>query len=323
MSDLLTPDEIAALTAAFAADAPPSPRASAPGVRTVDLTNQERSLEGRLPALELVLGRFARGLRGVIAGFFGDVPAVMPKTLGLVRFERLAARLAEPAGLVRFRMTPLRGHGILTVPSSLVAALLQVSCGGPAGQASTLPSREFSAVELRLIERLAARLLVELRAAWEPVAGLDLALTRVETTPLFATIAAPDELVVHAELAVVVSGLAPSTISLVLPNASLDPIRTRLQTVRAVDESGTTAADAGWSARLRDRLLDVPIEVAVELGGSAMAVSRLLELAVGDLLQLEVGRDGPVVVRVAGEPHFHGAPGVQNGNNAVRVTTRL
>jgi flagellar motor switch protein FliM len=109
----------------------------------------------------------------------------------------------------------------------------------------------------------------------------------------------------------------------VLPNASLDPIRTRLQTVRAVDESGTTAADAGWSARLRDRLLDVPIEVAVELGGSAMAVSRLLELAVGDLLQLEVGRDGPVVVRVAGEPHFHGAPGVQNGNNAVRVTTRL
>jgi flagellar motor switch protein FliM len=323
MSDLLTPEEIAALTAAFAADAPGTPRTSATGVRTIDLTNQERSLDGRLPALELVLGRFARGLRGVIAAFFGDVPAVMPRTVGLVRFERLASRLAEPAGLVRFRMTPLRGHGILTVPSPLVAALLQVSCGGPAGQATPLPSREFSSVELRLIERLASRILAELRAAWEPVAAIDVALTRVETTPLFATIAAPDELVVHAELAVVVAGLEPSTISIVFPNASFDPIRTRLQTVRAVDEGAPATTDAGWSARLRERLLDVPVEVAVELGTTPMAVSQLLDLAVGDLVALDVGRDGPVIVRVAGEAHFHGAPGVQGGHNAVRVTTRL
>jgi flagellar motor switch protein FliM len=322
MSDVLTPEEIAALTAAFA-DAPAASRAPASGVRTIDLTNQERSLDGRLPALELVLGRFARGLRGVIAAFFGDVPAVMLRTLGLVRFERLAPRLAEPAGLVRFRMAPLRGYGLLTVPSPLVAALLQVSCGGSAAQASPLPSREFSSVELRLIERLASRILAELRAACEPVAMVDFALTRVETTPLFATIAAPDELVVHAELAVVVAGLEPSTISLVLPNASLDPIRARLQTVRAVDEGAAATTDAGWSTRLRERLLDVLIEVAVELGGTPMTVSRLLELAVGDLVTLDVGRDGPVIVRVAGEAHFHGAPGVQGGHNAVRVTTRL
>jgi flagellar motor switch protein FliM len=323
MSDVLTPEEIAALTAAFASDAPAAPRAPVAGVRTVDLTNQERSLEGRLPALELVLGRFARGLRGVIAAFFGDVPAVMPRTLGLVRFERLASRLAEPAGLVRFRMAPLRGHGLLTLPSPLVAALLQVSCGGPAGKVSALPSREFSSVELRLIERLGSRILAELRTAWEPIAAVDVALTRVETTPLFATIAAHDELVVHAELAVVVPGLEPSTVSLVFPNASLDPIRTRLQTVRTVDESAPATTDAGWSARLRERLLDVPLEVAVELGSTGMALSRLLELAVGDLVTLDVGRDGPVIVRVAGEAHFHGAPGVQGGHNAVRVTTRL
>lgn len=323
MRDVLTPEEIAALTAAFAAEAPAAPRAPAAGVRTVDLTNQERSLEGRLPALELVLGRFARGLRGVVAAFFGDVPAVMLRSLALVRFERLAPRLAEPAALVRFRMAPLRGQGILTVPSPLVAALLQVSCGGPAGTATTLPSREFSAVELRLVERLAARVLGELRAAWEPIAPLDLTLARVETTTLFTTVAAPDELVVHAELAVVVPGLEPSTIALVVPNASLDPVRPRLQTVRAVDEGAAATADAAWGERLRERLLDVPVEVAVELGRAAMPVSRFLELAVGDLVGLDVGRDGPVRVRVAGETHFHGAPGVQGGHNAVRVTTRL
>ena len=48
MNEILTPDEIAALTAAFAADGPGTTRAPVSAVRTVDLTNQERSLEIRV-----------------------------------------------------------------------------------------------------------------------------------------------------------------------------------------------------------------------------------------------------------------------------------
>ena len=66
----------------------------------------------------------------------------------------------------------------------------------------------------------------------------------------------------------------------------------------------------------------MPVEVAVELGTARMALSRLLELRTGDLLSLATGRDGPIVVRVAGAPHFAGAPGVQGGNNAGRITGR-
>jgi flagellar motor switch protein FliM len=323
MREILTPEEIAALTAAFTATAPAGPRAPVAGVRPTNLANQERSLEGRLAGLELVVGRFGRGLRTVLASCFGDVPSVVTATLGLVRFDRLAPRLAEPAGLVRFHLSPLRGQGVLTIPSSLVAALLQVSCGGAGRSVTTLPARDFSPIELRLIERLATRVLAELRAAWEPIAPVECSLARVETTPLFANVAAPDELVVHAELAVVVAGLAPSTLTLVVPNASLDPIRPRLQTVRAVDEGGTPALDARWAEELRERLLDVPADVAVDLGRARLTLSRLLELAVGDLVPLDVGRDGPAVVRVAGRPTFHGAPGVQGGNNAVRITEPL
>ena len=145
---------------------------------------------------------------------------------------------------------------------------------------------------------------------------------RVETTPLFANVAAPDELVVHVELSVLVSGLEACPITLVVPRASLDVIRARLQTVRVVDEMGTTAADAGWTDALRERALDVPLELTVELGAIELAVSRLMELAVGELLVLAVGRDGPVVVRVEDQPYLLGTPGVQGGHNAVRITER-
>jgi len=322
MPELLTPDEIAALTAAFA-DAPPTERPPMGAVRTIDLANQERSLEGRLPGLDLVLERFARGVRGVLATCFGDVPSVRTASVGLVRFSRLGPRFAEPAGLVRFRLAPLRGQGIITIPAPLVAMMLQISCGGAAGQAATLPTREFTPVELRLIERLAVRVLAALRAAWEPITPLDGSLVQVETMPLFAAVAAPDELVVHTEITVVVSGLSPITLVLVLPNAALDPIRGRLQTARTIDDGRNPSSDAAWTTALEARLAEVPAEVTVELGAARIPVSRLLELAVGDLLTLDAGREGPVIVRVAGKPRFYGAPGIRNGNNAVRVDDRL
>ena len=108
MAEILTPEEIAALTAAFAADAPAPERPPPGAVRPIDLANQERSLEGRMPGLDLVVGRFGRGVRNVLAGCFGDVPNVRTASVGLVRFARLAPLLVEPAALVRFRLAPLR-----------------------------------------------------------------------------------------------------------------------------------------------------------------------------------------------------------------------
>jgi flagellar motor switch protein FliM len=322
VSEILTAEEIAALAAAFAAEGPPR-RETVGAVRTIDLASPERSIAGRLPGLELVLGRFARGLRGALATFLGDVPSVSVPSTQLVRFERALGGIGAHAGLVRFRLAPLRGHGLLVVPAPVVATLLQVACGGTAGRTTELPAREFSPIEQRLIERLAQRVLAELRLAWEPVAPVECAYVRTETSPLFATIAATDELVVVAELAVAVPGGPSTTLTIVLPNASLDAIKTSLQALRAADESASPAADAAWGARLRERLLEVPIDVAVELGTTPVTFSRMLALATGDVLPLDTGREGPVVVRVGGAAHFLGAPGVVNGRNAVRVTGTL
>jgi len=323
MSDVLTPAEIDALLGAFAADGPRERREPVGSVRTLDLVSPEHSLAGRLPGLELVLGRFARGLRSALATFFGDVPGVTVTATDLVRFERVLATLERPVGLVRFRLTPLRGHGLLVVPASLIGALLQIACGGAAGRTVAVPVREFSAIELRLIERLAQRVLAELRAAFVPVAAIACSDVRIETSPLFATIAAADELVVRAELAVSVGGLPPTTLVVALPNASLEAIHAGLHRVRPGDEGASGTPDGAWTARLRERLAEVPVDVTVELGRLRIALSRLLSLAVGDLLPLDTGREEPVVMRVAGAAHFVGAPGVANGNNAVRVTARI
>jgi len=106
MRDVLTPEEIAALTTAFAGDAPaPTPEPAA-GVRPLDLTNQERPLEGRLPGLELVLGRFARGSTATPGG----------SGLGLAL---VAQQAALHGGTIVLSDSPLGGlRATLTVSAS-------------------------------------------------------------------------------------------------------------------------------------------------------------------------------------------------------------
>jgi flagellar motor switch protein FliM len=329
MSDVLSQDEVDALLKAVGDGTVPAPgvaqvaQSGRGGVRGIDLTNQERSLIGRLPGLEVVLGRLVRDLRGSLATFFGHVPNVTVQTCELVKFGGYMERLQQPVGLQFFRLTPLRGQGMLVLRAPLLAAVLQVMFGGTLSRKTTPATREFSAIEQRVLERIGTRVLADLKEAWRPVAPLDCAYLRTETNPLFANICAVHELVLHVELTIGVEGLGDLSLSMCMPNGSLDPIRADLGRTQELETSDDGEQDVTWHERMRAALAEAPVELSVELGTRDMTMREVLALQVGDLVAFSTGREGPVLVRVAGRPHFLGAPGVSGSNNAVRVTTRL
>ncbi len=329
MSDVLSQDEVDALLKAVGDGAVSAPgvadvaAAGRGGVHGIDLTNQERSLHGRLPGLEVVLGRLVRDLRSSLATFFGQVPNVAVLTCELVKFGGFMERQQQPVGLQFFRLTPLRGQGMLVLRAPLLAAVLQVMFGGTLGRKAPAATREFSPIEQKVLERIGTVVLNDLREAWRAVAPLECAYLRTETNPLFATICGTQELVLHVELGLTIEGLDDLRLSVCLPNGSLDPIRAALGRTQEVESSGGGEQDAGWHGRLRTALAEAPVELSVELGTREMTMRDVLALAVGDLVGFATGREGPVLIRVAGQPHFLGAPGISGSNNAVRVTQRL
>ena len=322
MSDILTTDEVDALLKGVEEGTIPAGAGTASalaGVQALDLTRQARSLRGRLPGLELVLDRLVRQLRGSLGTYFNQVPGVNVVTVDVVSYASLLDRLPAPRSLHLFRLAPLRGQGLLIVTPPLVSALLQIFFGGDPGRATPLPSREFSAIELHVLERLGRRILADLRDAWQPVAPLECTPVSIETNPTFAAIAAGQDLVVSVELAVEVEGVEEARILIVMPNAAFDSIRPRLQRAR---DDGEQKGEGAWSDLLRTTLGTAEVEVSAELGTHRMPLRAVLNLRAGDVIPLGTGREGPVVVRVAGRPRFVGAPGVSSGNNAVRVTGR-
>ena len=324
MGEILSQDEVNALLQAvddggLPAGTPPGDGGRG-GVRSVNLTRLQWSVEGRLPGLRPIIDRLVRSLRTSLATFFGQIPAVTARGSQMVRYETVLARLEPPVSLQLFRLVPLRGQGMLVVTPPLVGAFLQVAFGGDPTRSTPVAAREFSAIELRALERLGTRVLQDLREAWAPVEPIECAFVRSEPNPQYAGVGGPQDLMLVVEIGVAVDGCEDGCIRIHVPHASLEPIRARLQ---ATVEAAPMAADADWGAHLRANLARAEVEVSAELGRQRMTMREVLGLAVGDVVSLGTGREGPVLVRVEGRPHFLGAPGVAGGHNAVRITETI
>jgi flagellar motor switch protein FliM len=310
VSQLLSRDEVDALLGGVAdGTVPPGGRVRAAHVVPIDVTSQTRSLRGSRRGLELVVDRFARAVRLTLGGVLGKLPTVEPATAELVRFACVSARLVQPVSVHVFRMPPLDGQGTIIVPLPLAALLFEASLGGDARRRIPVAPREFSAIEQRIVGRLATRFLHDLRDAWRPIATIDFAL--VGSEPAAAAVVVPHEIVLLIELAVGIDTDETVPLRVCVPDVALDPFR------HAVDRPG------GWSDRMVELLGSTEVELVAELGMRRLRLAEVLALRAGDVLRLGTAREGPVLVRVEGRPVFVGAPGVSGSSNAVRITATV
>ena len=82
------------------------------------------------------------------------------------------------------------------------------------------------------------------------------------------------------------------------------------------------AADAGpgpWPARL-DRLRDVPVDLAVEIGRTTMTIGETLALGPGSIITLNRLAGEPVDLLVNGEPIARGEVVVIDEEFGLRIT---
>jgi len=232
MGEILSQDEVNALLQAVDdGGLPEGGTASGEGrsaVRALDLANLQWSVEARFPGLKPIVDRFGRALRTSLATFLGQLPNVSPRPAQMVKYGTIVESLVAPVSLQIFRMAPLPGHGMLVATPSLVAALLQAFFGGDPGHKTPVQSHEFSAIELGALERLGGKVLHDLREAWSPLETLDCAVVRSETVPRFAAIAGPQDLVLVIDVAVECQGCEDGRLTVYIPNAALEPVRSRL-----------------------------------------------------------------------------------------------
>jgi flagellar motor switch protein FliM len=155
--------------------------------------------------------------------------------------------------------------------------------------------------------------------AWQPVVPIAFNYVRSEVNPQFATIIPPTDVCIVVRYEVEMDRLM-GRMALVLPYSTIEPIRSKLY---ASYQSDQLEVDAGWIARMKKRLYEVPVEILVEFGRTHLKGAELLNMEVGDVIMLDSDLTQPLTVMVQGVPKFKANPGILRGNQAFQVGSEI
>ena len=286
------------------------------GVIPYDLTNQDRIIRGRMPTLEIINDRFARLFRTTISSTLRKVVDVSTTSVDMIKFGEFMRSLPVPTSLHIFKMEPLRGHAILVIESRLVFNLVDSFFGGDGQSDVKIEGRDFTAIELRLTRKVVMLALGDMQRAWAPVHELQMDYARAEINPQFASIVPPTDLVVVIKFELEMEHNS-GNITVCIPYSTIEPIRGKLY---AGFQSDQLEVDHVWMERFRKRLHEAELEMRVVLGTTEIRGKDLLNLEVGDVIQLDQDVTVPLLGVVQGIPKFKGVPGLRAGSKAFQVT---
>jgi flagellar motor switch protein FliM len=313
--DLLSPDEIDALLHGVdngEVATKDDLRARDGVARPIDLASQERIMQGRLPALEMINERLARHLRH---GLFKLLRRSIEITVGEPRLEKFSEYIQArhvPTSLNMVRAKPLRGTALLVMEARLVFALVDHFFGGGRFKAK-VEGREFTLTETRVMRKVLDLIFAGLTEAWEPVLPLEFEYLKTETNPQLADVVRPSELMVISVFKIELEG-GGGELHVTLPYSMIEPIRHLLD---ARLQSERSESDDRWLKALRDEIRLAPVEVSCKLVELDLSVAELLRLKAGDVLPMDMPER--VTLYAEGIPAFHGRFGAFQGRHAVQV----
>lgn len=284
-----------------------------------DLTNQDRIVRGRLPTLEIVHERFTRLFSRSIHSTMQQIIDVNVLNVDSNKYGEFIRSSSIPSSYHIFRMDPLTGHGLLVLEGKLIFTLVNRLFGGKGPSYYKMEGRDFTAIEQKLIKSIVDLILKDYNAAWQPVHPINIVHARAELNPQFVSIVTHSESVVVIEIELSFEEVS-ERLFFCLPYSTIDPIKEKLK--KAFQGESMENLNQ-WSDRVISNLREVPVEVCVKLGSTEKSGREILDLHVGDIIELDERSDSPLDIFVEETLKMRGTPGSSRGNQAIRVSEIL
>lgn len=289
------------------------------GVVQYDLANQDRIIRGRMPTLDIIHDRFIRLFRVTLSNSLRKMANLSVNSTGPLKFSEFMNSLPLPSCLNILRLDPLRGAAVMVIESKLLYALVDSFFGGNDVPYTKIEGKDFTQIEIKIARRVVLSAIDDLEKAWEPVYPLKIGYSRTEINPQFVAVVPPSDVVIATTFDVELEKVS-GTIKIVIPYSTLEPIKSKLS---VGFQSEQLEVDFIWINRVKEQIMQTTANLTVKLGEAQIQVRDLMNLEVGDIIQLNTDATMPLSVMVEGVPKFKGIPGLLRGNRAIRVTESM
>jgi len=287
------------------------------GVQLYSLGTQERIVRGRMPTMEIINARFARLFR---VAFFNLIRRTADVSVGQIRIQQYSEfirNLPVPANFNVVQPKPLRGHALFIFDPNLVFLVVDNMFGGDGRFHTRVEGREFTQTEQRIIQKMLAAVFESYGKAWESVYPLEFEFVRSEMNSQFASVTAPNEVVMVTTFDIEFGGIG-GAFHVLMPYAMIEPIRELLYSTVQGEHMVT---DKRWLQTLAKQVQSADIELTAILGGARITLDQVLKMRGGDVIPLDTGNS--IGVEVRGVPVMECKYGVSNGQYALRVEKML
>jgi len=285
-------------------------------IRTYDFKRPERVSKDQMRALEALHEGFSRNFGAALSGYLRTIVEVTVANIEQLTFSEFIHALPNPTCFNLLTAKPLDGQMCLEISPLIIYPIIDRLLGGSSADLF-IPQRPLTAIEWRLVKRLTDRALTNLSEAWSNIMKISFELTETESNPQLVQIVPPNEVVVVIGFEIKMGNRA-GTMSLCIPYNVIEPVMSKLSQQNWFTYTKKANSESHLKA-MQKNLGGAPLLVKVLLGHTTIKVEELVNLAPGDVLQLDKPASGEMIVQIEGKNKFTGLVGQYKGKRALRI----
>ena len=285
-------------------------------IKEYDFARPAKFSKEHLRTLEIIFEHFGRLVSSNLPAYLRKNVQVDVMNSEAVTYSEFSNALSNPVLLGIVNFAPLKGNIIIELASNIGYAMIDRMLGG-AGEPLEKP-RDFSEIELVILERIFTILVNLLAEPWKNVIEIQPRLERIETNSQFAQFISPSEMIAIVTINISV-GEVEGMMNICLPFITLEEVMDKLNTKY-------------WFSTMQDRdesvygdvieaaIAKAPIPIKAVLGNSTISVMDFINIQKGDIIKLDTSVEEELKIYVGNIVKFKALPGAAAENYAVKIT---
>lgn len=288
-------------------------------VKNYDFARPTKFSKEHLRTLEIIFEHYGRLLSTNLPAYLRKAVQVEVMNSESVIYSEFSNALSNPVLLGVIDMDPLEGSIVMELSSNLAYCIVDRLLGGEGVPLEKI--RDYSEIELVILERIFTICVNLLREPWQNVVSITPRLERIETNSQFAQIISPSETIAIVTINVKI-GDVEGLMNVCLPFGVLESVMDKLNTkywFSTMQEKDSNS----YEEAIESLISKAQIPVKAVLGNSSISVNDFINLHIGDVIKLDRKIDEELDIYVGNIKKFEAMPGSTNDNYAVRITQIL
>ncbi len=286
-------------------------------VKKYDFKIPRKLAKEQLRTLFGVYELYARHLSSYLTGTLRTYCQVEVLSIEETKYYEYSKSMSEQSLLGVMDLNPFEGSVIMEFSRDLIFTIIDKLLGG-SGVCGVM-NRDYTDIEMVLMEKLYRNVIVYLKDAWINVADIEPIFRKFETGNTASNIMHIDEVVAIIVLNVKIKEIT-GKITVCLPFVWLESIDEKLYTKYRMTKRARNETDTDNTKQaIISKLYKSNIDVTANLGSVSLRLKDILSLEVGDVIKLNQNANDCVKVSIGNKTRFYGQFGILNNKKAVEI----